>query len=281
MSQRRVKIEIAIGIFLTVVMTAILIVYGINENQRMQLFDKQEKGKAVEVGAALFETNCSGCHGVQGKGVEGLWPPLNDPFFFNGRLKEVGWTGTQEDYIISTVSSGRAVSTRPDKYPGSGKPAMPAWSERYGGPLRDDQIKNIAAFVMNWQATAGEVPEPPTTTDQSAGTDITVELPAGDATRGEQIATRDCFVCHVTTTAGPAWAATADQPGIGDRAGTRIEQTDYTGTAADAEQYLFESIVLPGTFLVSPFQNLMPADFGTKMTLQDVADLIAYMLTLK
>jgi len=281
MSQRRVNIEIAIGIIITLLMTAILVVYGMNEKQRMELFDKQEKAKAIEVGAGLFATNCSPCHGIQGKGVEGVWPPLNDPFFFNGRLQEVGWTGTQEDYIISTVSSGRLVSTRPDKYPGSGKPAMPAWSERYGGPLRDDQIKNIAAFVMNWKATAGEVPEAPATTGPPAGTDITVELPAGDATHGEQIATRDCFVCHVTSTAGPAWAATADQPGIGDRAATRIEQADYTGTATSAEQYLFESIVLPGTYLVSPFQNLMPPDFGTKLTLQDVADLIAYLLTIK
>ena len=281
MSQRRVKIEITIGIILTFIMTVVLVAYGMNENQRMQLFDKQEKGKAIEVGAGLYETNCKGCHGVQGEGTEGLWPPLNYPFFFNGRLKEVGWTGTQEDYIIATVSSGRAVSTRPDKYPGSGTPAMPAWSERYGGPLRDDQIKNIAAFIMNWQATAGEVPEPPVTTGQPAGTDITAELPAGDVTHGEQLASQNCFVCHVTTAAGPAWAASADQPGIGDRAATRIEQSDYTGTATSAEQYLFESIVLPGTFLVSPFQNLMPADYGTKLTLQDVANLIAYLLTIK
>jgi hypothetical protein len=32
---------------------------------------------------------------------------------------------------------------------------MPAWSEHYGGPLRDDQIQVIAAFIMNWEATAG------------------------------------------------------------------------------------------------------------------------------
>jgi hypothetical protein len=35
---------------------------------------------------------------------------------------------------------------------------MPAWSDEYGGPLRPDQIQDLAQFILNWQSTAtGEV----------------------------------------------------------------------------------------------------------------------------
>ena len=31
---------------------------------------------------------------------------------------------------------------------------MPTWSSRYGGPLRDDQVQDVTAFVLNWEADA-------------------------------------------------------------------------------------------------------------------------------
>jgi len=106
------------------------------------------------VGAELFEINCSGCHGKQGEGIPGLCPPLNDKYFFESRLSDVGWSGTLEDYIVATVASGRLNSTRPKLYAGQGTPAMPAWSEEFAGPLREDQIRSIATFVLNWEPTA-------------------------------------------------------------------------------------------------------------------------------
>ena len=74
----------------------------------------------------------------------------------------------------------------------------------------------------------------------------------------------------------------ADQPGIGERAGERITEVDYTGAATSAEQYLFESIVQPNAFVVEGFaENVMPSTYNTALTDQDMADLIAYLLTLK
>lgn len=281
----RIQTQISLGILLVLFSGAMILYYGINEQKRMAEYELHQRAHAIEVGAELYDINCKGCHGPQGEGVPGLWPPLNDSYFFTQRLTEVGWSGTQEDYIIATVSSGRLVSTRPDKYPGQGRPVMPAWSERYGGPLREDQIRNIAAFVMNWKNTA-----PDRQTEQAAapagppvGTDITVELPAGDALRGEGLAaTKGCVVCHITTPTGPAWQANAEQPGIGTRAGETILQASYGGTAKTPEQYLLESIVLPNVHIATGFQaGVMPQNYGETLTAQEVADLIAYLLTLK
>ncbi|RPI32745.1 MAG: hypothetical protein EHM70_08145 [Chloroflexota bacterium] len=279
----RVQLEIALGVLLVVATSAILIIVGLGEEKRMERFELEQQAQAIEVGADLYDINCKGCHGPKGEGVPGLCPPLNDAHFFNGRLVEVGWTGTQEDYIISTVSTGRLISTRPEQYAGGGKPAMPAWSDHYGGPLRDDQIRNIAAFIMNWQATAGQVTTSTETTPVAGvGTDITIALPEGDATQGETLANgQGCVACHITTATGPAWQPSGDQPGIADRSTLRLEQPDYTGTATTPEQYLFESIVDPHVYLVEGYTTVMPNIYGEKLSAQDTADLIAYLLTFK
>jgi mono/diheme cytochrome c family protein len=278
----RIQLEISLGILFVLATGTILLIWGLGEDKRMAEFELSQRGQAIEVGAELFDSNCRPCHGPQGEGTPGLCPPLNDKYFFTDRLKEVGWSGSLEDYIVATVSSGRLVSTRPEEYPGNVRPAMPAWADSYGGPLRDDQIRYIAAFVMNWESTAPERTAPQLD-GPPVGTDIAQTLPAGDPAKGQTIATaQGCVGCHVTTNTGPAWNPTADQPGIGTRAETRFTEAGYAGKATSAQQYLLEAIVNPSAFIVPGFDVVaMPATYGQAMTAQDAADLIAYIQTLK
>jgi cytochrome c2 len=161
---------------------------------------------------------------------------------------------------------------------------MPSFAQNYGGPLREDQIRDIAAFIINWSATAQAIEPPTAPTGPLAGTDITKVLPEGNAANGEALATSlGCTACHaIQGGAGPYWPASGDQAGIGDRAGTRITQSDYTGAAETAEQYLFESVVNTSIYLVAGYgDGLMPKTYGSTLTEQDMADLIAYLLTIK
>ncbi|HLA97682.1 MAG TPA: c-type cytochrome [Anaerolineales bacterium] len=279
----RVQIEIFLGTLLVLVTGALLVVYGLGEEERMALLEREQQARAIEVGAELYDINCDECHGPQGEGVLGLCPPLNDKYFFAERMKEVGWSGSLEDYIVATVSSGRMTSTRPEQYAGQGVPAMPAWSEDYAGPLRADQIRNIAAFIMNWESTAPDRREEGVLAGPPVGTDITISLPVGDPANGEPLATaKGCVGCHVSTATGPAWAPSGSTPGMAERAALRIAQADYTGSATDAGQYLLESIVSPKAYVVEGYlDTLMPTTFGSTLTAQDAADIIAYMLTFK
>jgi mono/diheme cytochrome c family protein len=75
-------------------------------------------------GAVVFERNCTACHGEQAEGGFG-WP-LAKP-----------WPGNQPEVYIKSVVSG-----------GIENSLMPAWSQDAGGPLTNEQIDDVAAFVL-------------------------------------------------------------------------------------------------------------------------------------
>ncbi len=285
---------------LSLVLTMILLGYvAVTEQDRMANFTIAYDARQVEVGAALFENNCAACHGLQGEG-SGRAPALNTPDLLvplpgtsvSQRLQDIGWAGSIPDYIHATIAGGRP---RPSvQYPDYPQ-RMPTWSQEFGGPLRADQINSLVDFIMNWAPAFANATPVPTVAITPVGTDITVALPAGDAARGEATAkSLGCPACHISVggaaTIGPNWMASGDPngQGIGTRAGLRIGEGDYTGKATTAEQYLFESIVSPDAFIVPPAsqhapsgQSLMPHDYANKVSAEMMADLIAYLQTLK
>ncbi|MEJ2303477.1 MAG: c-type cytochrome [Anaerolineales bacterium] len=267
----RLQLEIALGTILVLATAVLLVMFGLNENTRMARFEQEQQAHAIEVGAGLFETNCSGCHGLKGEGIPGLCPPLNDRHFFTDRLAEVGWPGSLEDYIIATVSSGRLTSTRPDQYAGQGKPAMPTWSDQLGGPLREDQIRDIATFIMNWQATALEqvtLTELPTPTPRPEELNDPVA-------RGQQVFLNSgCTGCH-TINGLSAGTVGPNLTQIGTTAETRVE-------GQSAEEYIRQSILMPNEHIVEGFpQNVMPQNFGELLSQDQLNDLVSFLLAQK
>jgi mono/diheme cytochrome c family protein len=278
------KWQIAAGLFLVLGLMALTMAIAMREPPRMEMFKASNQARAVETGASLFENNCRPCHGPQGKGIEGVAPAINAAELYDGsRLAAIGWPGTTEDYVRNVIAAGRPVPSAGTNYP----QRMPTWSQRYGGPLRDDQVDSLVAFVMNWEDRAlaqGGPTAPPAVVEGAFGTEITVALPQGDAERGQQLAdgALGCSGCHVLADVGPGWMAAGGQPGIGARAETRFAQDDYTGQAADAQQYLVESVVQTNAFIVEGYQpSIMPQNYGERLTGQDLADLIAYMSSLR
>jgi mono/diheme cytochrome c family protein len=266
----RVQLEISLGMLLILITGAILIFVGLNEEQRMAEFELHQQAQAIELGAELFEINCRGCHGLQGEGIAGLAPPLNDAHFFTNRIAEVGWQGGLEDYIVATVSTGRQVSTRPELYPGSGSPAMPTWSEQFGGPLREDQVVALAAFIVNWEATAMgdvELADIQPAAELAAESDDPVE-------RGLAVYnTSGCGGCHAIDgisvgAVGPALSQ------IATVADTRVD-------GVSAEEYLRQSIINPTAYLVEGFDDLMLKTFADTISESQFNDLIAFLLSLE
>lgn len=269
---KRVQLEIVLGTILVLLSVAIVIVLGIREPQRLAEYEVQQRAELIEFGASVFTLNCTRCHGSQAQGIAGVAPSLRDEHFFTQRLEEVGWQGSLEDYIVSVVTTGRQVSTRPQLYAGSTgqPPVMPTWSEKFGGPLRDDQIRAVAAFVMNFEPYAlGEVP-----TTIPLGPLADESTPEG---RGQVVfasTTAGCTACHTisgisTGNIGPVL------DGLADRAGTTVE-------GLSAEEYIRQSILDPSAHVVAGYADgIMPQNFGEKLTEEQINDLVAFLLTLK
>lgn len=279
--------RVLLGTF-SIVLTAIVLGYvAVTELDRMASFETAYASRQIETGAALYQSSCVACHGDRGQG--GIGPSLSTAdIVCGGRLKEIGYQGTVESYIEAAIAGGRPRASA--AYANAAK-RMPTWGQEYGGPFRKDQVQALTAYVMNWaepyQDATGKcvVPEP-TPNPNAAGTDITVQLSAGDAARGKASAEGSgaCAVCHVTGVGvlAPAWK-------VGDLA-AHPQAPDYGGQATTVEQYIIESIVAPNAYIVPPGPGAtwvaagpssMPQDYATKLTKQDVADLIAYLLTLK
>ncbi len=265
---KRIHIEIALGTLFIIASSVILILMASEEPARLARYETQQLASQIEFGAAVYEVNCTSCHGSHAQGVPGKAPCLRCPDLFEGRIAEVGWQGSLEDYIVSVVTTGRQISTRPGLYQGEGQgpPVMPTWSDKFGGPLRDDQIRAVAAFIMNyeeWAANPEAVPTPLFVVDSND------PIALGRVAMVQY----GCTGCH--TIQGLSEAVTGPvMNGIATRAGT-------IAGYASAEDYIRASILNPNEYLVEGFnEGVMPQNFGEIIPAADLDNIVAYLLTL-
>lgn len=90
----------------------------------------------VDAGGQLWGLNCASCHGLQGQGVDA--PALNSRQFLS---------------FVSDIQIHRITAVG---IPGS---EMPAWWNELGGPLTDEQIAAIVAYLRSWEPTAPDRPD--------------------------------------------------------------------------------------------------------------------------
>src|SRR3989304_2065359 len=125
----------------------------INGMGRMQIEARAQLGRSIEAGGLIFISSCATCHGPNGEGIPGKGPVLVPDLFTKHfpAVKATGYQGTIRDFVKLTGGAGRPIqSTYAESLGGVAAP-MPAWSQQYGGPMRDDQIHQIAEFVLNWR----------------------------------------------------------------------------------------------------------------------------------
>jgi hypothetical protein len=152
----------------------------------------------------------------------------------------------------------------------------------------------VTVFVSLSACTSAPEPTPtprPTNTPfPSVGTDISIDLPEGNADDGKAL-NGWCTLCHnnLASNRGPDFASADGTQSITMRAADRLADPSYSGNASNVQEYLFESIVDPMIYLAPgewDMENLMGGggkfgDFDQSLTVQDIADLIAWMYTIE
>jgi len=213
------------------------------------------------------------------------------------RLSQVSWGGTLYNFVFTTLVHGRPTSI---SYWGGNQ--MAAWAQTAGGPLRNDQIDDLTNYILNWDKSNdwtiedailvqqyAIVPGEGGTAEASAepvGNDvdaivqtITDDGITGDPMRGQQLYNGgersqlgqrlSCSGCHGVGQ-GPATEETWDAV-----VNERLSLDQFAGYSA--EQYIIESIVRPGEYIVDGWGASMPGNYGTQLSVQDIADITVYL----
>ena len=221
------------------------------------------------------------------------------------RLGTVGWGSTVHDFVLTTLISGRPVSTAYWPAP------MPVWSRTGGGPLRGDQIEDLTNYVMNFgnkEWTVGDllavqqfakipaesqgpvadnavapdvanlqiadIPDNRAMIDETIDT-VMAAMPEmiGDPNNGQSLYTGAlaCSACHANAAVAPPTEGTFTRA-----ENTRLQAPELAGYTV--EHYLIESILVPNAYIAPGYPgNAMPQNFGERLSAQDLVDLVAYL----
>lgn len=206
-------------------------------------------------------TGCEGCHTIYGQGGP-YAPDLTHIYELRG-----------EAYLREFWANPGAFHP--------GQRVMPAFG------LTKSETDNLFAFLQwvgeqtpaqNWPPrpilVSGGSPLGGETVDTSTTANANT-LPTDPVERGKYWFSHPpavCSTCHSlepdVVVVGPSLV------GVATRAETRVE-------GMTAEQYLRDSIINPGDFVVPGFPDAMQRNLGDKLSADQINDIIAFLLTLK
>ena len=276
--------------------------------------------RIAERGARLFVSNCRTCHGLEGEGHVGpaLNRPgfriLGEHDASGAEPTPPGEADAIHSFLFTTLACGRTNTVMPlwgQRFGGSlsetqlnqlvtlisegrwdlVKKIGAEHDKEVGATAKDILVQDVGALSLTekncGQFTADNAAElrnrdpfsaAPAAGGASAGGAAAAPAPvAGSpAALGKTLATaQGCAACHSPGGAagiGPTWK------GLAGRQTTFADNS--TGVADDA--YLKESILSPNAKVVKSFlPGLMPQDFRTKLTDDQITQIIEYIKTLK
>ncbi len=105
-----------------------------------------------------------------------------------------------------------------------------------------------------------------------------LDFALADAGSGEKLFNQSnneapaCSTCH---------SVTGEQSSIGNSLAGLAGAAEDRVAGQSAAEYLYWSVLRPGRYLVAGYSNIMYADYEDRLEAPDLADLIAYMLTLE
>ena len=157
--------KIIIGLALTLIIVIFIPLYWATESGRQEAARERLKDEAIERGAELYISQCAACHGPAGEGKIG--PALKG--------------SPLDDNVLEKIIVRGIAGT-----------AMPAMGNEDGGPLKEHQIKDLVAFIRNWDQSLIESSSTPTTEPAPAP----IPPPTASAIITGELYAGNCAACH-------------------------------------------------------------------------------------
>ncbi len=122
---------------LTVAIATFLTVYWLLEPHRVKVEAEKMRLEAAEKGNPLYLTHCARCHGESGGPQRGI-----------RAVNSKNYLQAVDDAILYKIIER-----------GIPRTGMVPLGEREGGPLNQEQINDLVAFIRSWEKTAPTLPE--------------------------------------------------------------------------------------------------------------------------
>ena len=162
------------GFVLTAFFAVALPTYWAFETRRIQETEQSRFVASVAEGEALYQANCAECHGTNAGGgaapspySDDAWPAPNLRNIVE-RYEENPNVDDVRDHLIHTLERG---------IPGT---PMPVYGMAFQGPFTDQEIEQVADWVLSQQDPPGEAPD-----DEAPDEEADEEAPEEDAEDGE------------------------------------------------------------------------------------------------
>jgi mono/diheme cytochrome c family protein len=224
--------QVAITLASILLMGALGVVYTLVEPDLRTVRGHQMTEISSHRGAELFQSQgCVTCHLENGYGTlqGGAGWPLNTTQNQRGNSTELE---ERRQLLTKTIQRGRG-------------PVMAPYLREEGGPLNEEQINELVAYIQYGQWPAAPVQGAAAELVQSGG------AAAGGGSLGAQLFTANgCTACHVFKGQGGAVGPSLDN--------LAADAAKYK-PGADPKEYVRESITTPNAVVVEGFQpGLMP-----------------------
>ncbi len=215
--------------------------------------DQQEafpgSGTAETVQEYLAESHvCPSCYVVEGFGVKGT----------NERISPM--TKIHKEPIALSIPELAAVDTW--LYVREGKEP----------PSYEEIVQSYEKFI----------PESERKVTSSASNAPTVPMISGQDSVDRIFSKAGCVTCHTIPGIPGAVGTIGPKLMEGTNALLRLKDPGYRGHAKTTRDYIAESIVSPGTYVVKPFQDgVMPRDFGERLSAGALTKIVDYLSQLQ
>ena len=212
------RVEILIGMIATLLIGTGLLLYALQEPQRLVMAQAAQEQSDINDAMTLYAENCTICHGMAGEGI-GSNPPLDNE----------GLRGTDDETLFKIISRGLFGTS------------MPAWNQEDGGPLSDYQVGQLVSLVQatDWQAVQdrvvnlGLVPRIPFAADPDPEVlALLAEMPGGETlSLGITVYAQECVACHGADGVGTALAPALNDPLVSEKTWEELERIIRSGVS--------------------------------------------------